>query len=139
MSDYVSRLYCVSLSYANKAQPSSKCVWAMTFVQRDNWWRTVQLEDISHPDPASADWSLMFRLGPYWLTLVTPDDIMSPAPDTKYLTMAAALSFDELTSNNDRGEALKDVIETYLSEMFGENICILQAKYYVQQIRKYFT
>ena len=66
---------------------------------------------------------------------------MSPAPDTKYLTirLAAALSFDELTSNNDRGEALKDVIETNLSEMFGEKICILQAKYFVQQIRKDFT
>ena len=52
---------------------------------------------------------------------------MSPSPDTKYLTMShatAALSFDELTSNNDRGEALKDVIETNLSEMFGENIYI---------------
>ena len=50
----------------------------------------------------------------------------------------AALSFDELTSNNDRGEALKDVIETNLSEMFGENINILQAKYFVKQIRKDF-
>ena len=50
---------------------------------------------------------------------------MSPVPDTKYLTMSlatAALSFGELTSNNDRGEALKDVIETNLSEMFRENI-----------------
>ena len=51
----------------------------------------------------------------------------------------AALSFDELTSNNDRGEALKDVIETNLSEMFGENMCILQAKYFVQQIRRDFS
>ena len=67
---------------------------------------------------------------------------MSPAPDTKYLTMSqatAALSFDELTSNNDRGEALKDVIETNLSEMFGENVYVLQAKYFVQQIRRDFS
>ena len=51
---------------------------------------------------------------------------MSPTPDTKYRPLqwglAAAFSFDEQTSNNDRGEALKDVIETNLSEMLRENI-----------------
>ena len=61
LSDHVSRLYCVSLSYANKALCSSAKLWMYVgnghlsnvmwqLVEKCSAWR----------DPASADWSLMF-------------------------------------------------------------------------------